>query len=245
MLKEDGHFLAKSNQGFTAIRGVGQGDSSGPLCWIAVFDVLLCWTDANDPITHQETPLTPESATESGETDRGYEPTPSATDTRAAYADDLADCVYSLEAQRRQALWVSAFCAATGLEISVGKIVTVVLNGAKSSDDPLDTITIYNSKWEPQEIDIQTTTAIIKYLGVEISMDGDDQTAFTWAEDRLRQALLALGLRKATHECKMQVVRFSILPKILYRASKASWPLSWYWKLDLILARGIKKIMGK
>ena len=106
-------------------------------------------------------------------------------------------------------------------------------------------ITIFNSKWEPQEIDIQTTTAIIKYLGVEISMDGDDQLAFTWAEDRLRQALLALGLRKATHECKMQVVRFSILPKILYRASKASWPLSWYWKLDLILARGIKKIMGK
>ena len=63
MLKEDGHFLAKSNQGFIAIRGVGQGDSSGPLCWIAVFDVLLCWTDANDPITHPETPLTPESAT--------------------------------------------------------------------------------------------------------------------------------------------------------------------------------------
>jgi hypothetical protein len=32
MLQEDGHFLANLNQGFNAIRGVGQGDSSGPLC---------------------------------------------------------------------------------------------------------------------------------------------------------------------------------------------------------------------
>jgi hypothetical protein len=43
----------------------------------------------------------------------------------------------------------------------------------------------------------------------------------------------------------MQVVRYSILLKILYRASKASWSLSRYLKLDIILARGIKKIARK
>jgi hypothetical protein len=104
MLQEDGHFLANSDQGFIAKRGVGQGDSSGPLCWIAVFDMLLCWTDANDSVTHPETLLDAETATTPGDSDRGYEPTPSATDTRAAYTDDLADCVYSIDAQRRQAV---------------------------------------------------------------------------------------------------------------------------------------------
>jgi hypothetical protein len=104
MLQEDGHFLVHSNQGFNAIRGVGQGDSFGPLCWIAVFDVLLCWTDAGDPITHPETLPEMEKATEPEDSDRGYAPIPSATDNRAAYADDLADCVYSIDAQHRQAL---------------------------------------------------------------------------------------------------------------------------------------------
>ena len=246
MLQEDGHFLANSDQGFNAIRGVGQGDSSGPLCWIAVFDVLLCWTDAGDPVTHPETLPGMEKATAPEDPDRGYEPTPSATDNRAAYADDLADCVYSIDAQRRQALWVSAFCAATGLEIAVTKIITVVLNGPSAlPGDSLETMTIFNSQWQPTAIDIQTTTAVIKYLGVEISMDGHDDAAFSWAENRLRQALQALGLRKADQDSKMQVVRFSILPKILYRASKASWKLSRYLELDTILARGIKKIMGK
>jgi hypothetical protein len=80
MLQEDGHFLANLNQGFNAIRGIGQGDSPGPLCWIAVFDVLLCWTDAGDPVTHPETLPETEKATEPGDSDRGYEPTPSATD---------------------------------------------------------------------------------------------------------------------------------------------------------------------
>jgi hypothetical protein len=59
-------------------------------------------------------------------------------------------------------------------------------------------------------------------MGVEISMDGHDDAAFSWAENRLRQALQALGLQKADQESKMQVVRFSILPKILHRASEAS-----------------------
>ena len=74
---------------------------------------------------------------------------------------------------------------------------------------------IYDSQWQPQNIDIQTTTAVIKYLGIEISMDGQDDEAYEWAENGLRQALQALGLRKADRESKMQVVRFSILPKIL------------------------------
>jgi hypothetical protein len=222
MPQEDGHFLANLNQGFNAIRGVGQGDCSGPLCWIAVFDVLLCWTDTGDPVIHPETLPELETTTEPENPDREYGPIPSATDNRVAYADDLADCVYSIDAQRRQALWVSAFCVATGLEIAVTTINTVVLNGPSSlPGDSLETMTTFNSQWQPTAIDIQTTTAVIKYLGVEISMDGHYGTAFSWAENRLRQALQALRLRKADKESKMQVVRFSILPKILYRASKA------------------------
>jgi hypothetical protein len=114
---------------------VGQGDSSGPLCWIAEFGTLLCWTDPGDEVTHPAPPSNgPDAVTEPGESDRGYEPTPMASDHRSAYADDLADCVYSIQARRRQALWVSAFCAATGLEISVGKIVTVVPERTRNDD---------------------------------------------------------------------------------------------------------------
>jgi hypothetical protein len=75
--------------------------------------------DAGDPVTHLETLPEMEKATEPGDLDRGYAPTPSATDNRAAYANNLADSVYSIDRQRRQVLWDSAFCAATGLEIAV------------------------------------------------------------------------------------------------------------------------------
>jgi hypothetical protein len=111
-----------------------------------VFNVLLCWTDAGDPATHPETLPETEKATEPEDLDRGYEPTPSATDDRAAYANDLADCVYSVDAQCRQALWVLAFCAATRLEIAVTKDITVVLNGpCFLPGNSLETMTIFNS----------------------------------------------------------------------------------------------------
>jgi hypothetical protein len=167
-----------------------------------VFDVLLCWTDARDPVTHTETLPEMEKAAEPEDSDKGYEPTPSATDKRSAFGDDLANCVYSIDAQRRQVLWVSAFCAVTGLEIAVTKIITVVLNEPCSLPrDSLQTMTIFKSQWQPTAIDIQTTTAVIKYLEVEISMDGHDDAAFAWAENRLWQAL---GLRKAdSRESKM------------------------------------------
>jgi hypothetical protein len=114
--------------------------------------------------------------TETGESDREYESTPMASDYRSAYADDLADCVYSIEAQRQQALWVSA---STGLEILVGKIVTLVLNAPPSQPgDALETMTIYDSQWQPCEIDIVHTTKLVKYLGVEISMYGKDEEVY-------------------------------------------------------------------
>jgi hypothetical protein len=69
--------------------------------------------------------------------------------------------IYSIDAQCRQALWVSAFCAATGLEIAVDKIITVVLNGPCSlPGESLETMTIFNFQWQPTAIDIQTTTAM-------------------------------------------------------------------------------------
>jgi hypothetical protein len=167
------------------------------------------------------------------------------SDHRSAYADNLADCVYSIEAQRRQALWVSAFCAATGLKISVGKIVTVVLNAPLSQPgDALETMTIYYSQWQHWEIDLVHTTKLVKYLGVEISMDGKDDRAYQWVENRLSQAISALTLRKGDGESKMQVLRFSIMPKIHYRASMANWRLARYRELDCILARGVSSFMG-
>jgi hypothetical protein len=128
-----------------------------------VIDVLLCWTDAGDLVTRPETLPETKKVTEPEDSDKGYAPTASATNNRAAYADDLADCVNSIDAQRRQVLWVLAFCAATGLEIAVTEIITVVLNSPSSlPGHSLNTMTIFNSQWQPTAIDIQTTTAVIK-----------------------------------------------------------------------------------
>jgi hypothetical protein len=38
----DGHFIARDDLGFKAIRGIGQGDNLSTLGWIALFDILLC-----------------------------------------------------------------------------------------------------------------------------------------------------------------------------------------------------------
>lgn len=38
----DGHFIARDDLGFKAVRGIGQGDNLSTLSWIALFDILLC-----------------------------------------------------------------------------------------------------------------------------------------------------------------------------------------------------------
>jgi hypothetical protein len=53
----------------------------------------------------------------------------------------------------------------------------------------------------------------VKYLGVEISMDGKDEEAYQWVENRLSQAIHALTWGKQDA---------GSMPKILYRASKAN-----------------------
>jgi hypothetical protein len=91
MVETDDHFIANQDQGFTAIREVRQGDSSGSLCWIAVLDILLYWTDPGDEVTHPANfPANGEdTVSETGDTDRGYEPTQIASYNRSAYADEF------------------------------------------------------------------------------------------------------------------------------------------------------------
>jgi hypothetical protein len=37
---------------------------------------------------------------------------------------------------------------------------------------------IYDSQWKPWDFDIVHTTKLVKYLGVETSMDGKDNKAY-------------------------------------------------------------------
>jgi hypothetical protein len=38
----DGHFIARDDLAFKAVRSIGQGDNLSTLSWIALFDILLC-----------------------------------------------------------------------------------------------------------------------------------------------------------------------------------------------------------
>ena len=118
---------------FTAARGVGQGESASSLMWVALYDMLLEWIDPEKvAILHKEEPPAPTTMR-----------TPRAMAN--AYADDLSTLTSGKTAfywQQRQADWLSAFCAFSGLELHPDKIIVLEL-GERCPRRP-DHITVHD-----------------------------------------------------------------------------------------------------
>jgi hypothetical protein len=51
---EAGHFTSAPHLGFTAERGIGQGESASSLLWVALYDILLDWLNPQNRWLHQK-----------------------------------------------------------------------------------------------------------------------------------------------------------------------------------------------
>jgi exonuclease III len=208
---QDGHFIAREDLGFKAIRGIGQGDNLSTLSWIALFDILLCLCE----------------------------------DESIAYADDLINTCDTTADIQIKADKVSAFCAFTGLEIAATKILAVLIN----SDADTDTegvppqLIVRDWHWNPMEVPFDDARSSMKYLGVDIATTEKDEDSFTWCHNAVTRQLRHLTSRRATSECKLKLIQSQILPTILYRASKACWPLAKYHSLDKLFSAAFRIIL--
>jgi hypothetical protein len=133
------HFSASDPRiiAFTAARGVGQGESASSFMWVSLYDMLLEWIDPEKvAILHKEEPPLPTTMR-----------TPRAMAN--AYADDLSTLTSGKTAfycQQRQADWLSAFCAFSGLELHLNKIIVLEL-GERCPRRP-DHITVHDHEWK-------------------------------------------------------------------------------------------------
>eukprot|EP01036_Dinobryon_divergens_P061916 gene61916-biopygen33085 len=101
-LDMDGVTIVRTPNAFKAELGTGQGDVSSPMCWNALFDILLVMLEQSD-----QTPYYCRGATgnmyKSGET---------------AFADDMESTSATNSGMQDKANVVSAFCLIFGLRIS-------------------------------------------------------------------------------------------------------------------------------
>ena len=193
-----------------------ESDTLSAAVFTAVYDILLALLDPDD--------LTPD----------------------IAYADDLTTMADSATESQRRAILVSAFCAFSGLEMGPSKILALVIDPHVDLDDNppnAPTLTVYNWQWEPIEIQIRSDRSSVKYLGIDIPLRPTVEDDLQWCITYAKSALLAVNLRAANAGCKLAVMHYQILPKILYKASKGSWPLHAYRRIDRIFSAAYRRAL--
>eukprot|EP01041_Mallomonas_annulata_P006771 gene6771-biopygen3259 len=121
-------------EAFDAERGTGQGDVTSPLCWTALFDILLRMLDAvdRDPFMCR------------GANGRLY----CAGET--AFADDMESTTATNTAMQTKAEVVSAFCLIFELSISPAKLRRYFQDWSRNvtASELVDMI-VYTSGWQP------------------------------------------------------------------------------------------------
>ena len=207
------HHTKDPSLGFTADRGIGQGESASSLLWVAMYDILLEWIDPRNVHLHADEV-----------SDRPF----SADDIRRAiinaYADDLATITggpRAADMQQQQAVWLSAFCALTGLVMHPAKIHATLLGPLPPG--PLPTLSVYNQRWEEVACTVDALVPTIKYLGVHLDLrhDGHSQYEATLADIECR--LSHLLLQAGSPQTKIAMIQSKILPVARYTAIVANW----------------------
>jgi len=215
MRSKDGHFIHKSDLGFVAQRGCGQGDTLSAAVFTAVYDILLTLLDPDDQTSD------------------------------IAYADDLTTMADTAAESQRRATLVSAFCAFTGLEMGPSKILALVIDPDPDSDNPTANppLIVHDWQWNPIEITIQSDRSVVSYLGIDIPLRSSVEDDLQWCISYAKSALLAVNLRAANAGCKLAVIQHQILPKLLYKASKGSWSLHAYKRIDRIFSAAYRRAL--
>eukprot|EP01036_Dinobryon_divergens_P061913 gene61913-biopygen32964 len=125
---------------FKAELGTGQGDVSSPMCWNALFDILLVMLEQSD-----QTPYYCRGATgnmyKSGET---------------AFADDMESTSATNSGMQDKANVVSAFCLIFGLRISPSKLRRYFQDWSNNvGQGELKKMTVFTKDWTPNTVEIE------------------------------------------------------------------------------------------
>ena len=84
---------------------------------------------------------------------------------------------------------------------------------------------------------------MVSYLGIDIPLRSSVEDDLQWCITYAKSALLVVNLRAANAGCKLAVMQHQILPKLLYKASKGSWSLHAYKRIDRIFSAAYRRAL--
>lgn len=227
------HITKSPELGFSAHRGIGQGESASSLLWVALYDILLDYIDPRNTHLHQDE----EHPTPFTQADIDHT-------IINAYADDLATITggpRAAEMQQQQATWLSAFCAFTGLTMHPAKITATTLGPPPPTPPSLE---IYDSMWQPVACPVNPDTQTVKYLGINIDLRHHQQAHFDRTYEDMNTHLDHLLLQPGSPQGKIDYIRNKVLPITRYSAMVANWTLAQYRDLDRPCTRAYRKILA-
>ena len=241
------HFTQSPQLGFTAERGIGQGESASSLMWTALYDILLEFIDPTNRHLHI------------AETDLDYTDEDAQLANPSAYADDLATITAGPNAeymQQVQATWLSAFCAFTGLMIHPAKIKATLLGpippkyhklpmiGPLSHADKTDII-IHDLNWKPISCPIFPSLRTVRYLGVDLELRKMSRSiSHELALQEINEHLSHLLIQPGTPGQKIDYIQFKLIPIIMTTATCANWTLAQYRALDVPFSRAYRILLA-
>ena len=231
LLQASSHITKAPDLGFTAHRGIGQGESASSLQWVALYDILLEWIDPRNTHLHEAEDLPPLQQVDLD------------TTIINAYADDLATITggpRAADMQQQQATWLSAFCAFTGLTMHPRKIIATTI-GPPMTHTP--SLSIRDAQWHRVDCTVTPDLASVKYLGTHLDLRNTD-TLFKRTFDDLATRTSHLLLQPGPPQAKVDYIRNKILPIARYTAMLANWPLARYRQLDRPLSAAYRRILA-
>eukprot|EP01041_Mallomonas_annulata_P042126 gene42126-biopygen5934 len=190
---------------FKAELGTGQGDVSSPMCWNALFDILLVMLEHSD-----QTPYYCRGATgnmyKSGET---------------AFADDMKSTSATNSGMQDKANVVSALCLIFGLRISPSKLRRYFQDWSNNvGQEELTQMTVYTKGWTPNTVEIEVD-GITSYLGAKYEIQtGNQPQMLQDILDVAREHCNAIQHTTGSPMSKLMVVTTSTYKKIQYQAKK-------------------------
>jgi hypothetical protein len=106
----------------------------------------------------------------------------------------------------------------------------------------VEDIGVHGEGWSATTVCLQRDGGI-KYLGVTWDMHMSGETELARMTQDMSEALERIAMSKASIPCKWMTLRRSVYERFLYRLRFMCWPLAYYQKLDVVMARGLRNIL--
>ena len=215
--------LKEEGIGFERGKGIGQGDVSSPLLWVAVFDMLLtALKGVNNGFKTQDI---------NGRTMEVPD---------IAFADDLVSITATLEGLQAKADIISGWCMATGVKVAVSKLRTFgMIWGIDKGES--QKIVLTGDKGDRTEVEVKAD-GIMTHLGVIWNMDlyGDRQ----WKETKKVIEKMGEVIMRSTGRMrdKITAINYCLKATVLYRIQYCTWGLDKYRELDIAMNKVLRKV---